>query len=159
MSRISQGLGHDPEVIVKTAAGTTDLGASPDSQDIVVLLNAAYTAAAAVTLPKASGTGRRVRVLNAAVQTQNITIAVRSAADVLAGVAASEVSTAVATASMLSFLATATDDTMIWKATDGTTGGKGGDTFEAVDVAEGKWFVQVKSFTTGVSATPFSAAV
>lgn len=159
MSRLSEGFGSNPSVTLKTTAGTLDLGATPDVNDIVVVLNAAFTAAAGVTLPAAVGSGRRVRVLNAAVQTQVITIAVRSAADIMAGVAASEVSSAVATAAMLSFLATATDDTMKWHGTDGTTGGKGGDTFDAIDVANGKWFVQVRSFTTGTSATPFSTAV
>ncbi len=120
----------------------------------VLVLNLASTNGQTITLPKSTGSGDKYEVRNNVAQTQTITIAALGT-DVFAGVARMVHTTAVAT-SAESFLTTASSDKMQWLGTDGTTGGKRGDSFEAIDIAAGTWLVKVECFTTGAVATPFS---
>lgn len=125
--------------------------------DRIVVVNALITGTCTITLPKATGSGARYRILNNVVLTQVLAIKGLASTDLMSGVADMVHTTAVAT-SAESFATTATDYFCRWKGTDGTTGGKRGDYFEALDIGPLLWLVRVRCFTTGAVATPFAAS-
>lgn len=123
----------------------------------IVLLNALVTGTMTFTLPKATGTGDRYRIVNNVVLTQVVDIKGLASGDLFSGAADMVHTTAVAT-SAEAFYTTATDYFCRWRGTDGTTGGKRGDIFEAIDVGPLLWLVSVRAFTTGAVATPFASS-
>lgn len=137
------------EPIAVTAS--TTLG--PVHAGTVVVVNAA--AGLTLTLPAASGTGRRFEVLIGTTVTSNsVIIQVANASDVMTGTAINAQDSA-DTAVM--FETAATSDTITMNGT--TTGGIKGDRVVLKDVADNLWSVAVVGSATGTEATPFSAAV
>lgn len=117
----------------------------------VVMLNAA--AGLTVTLPAASGTGRVFKIVVGTTVTSNgYVIQVASASDIIQGalgVTTDAAGVVIPTA--------AASDTITMNGT--TTGGVKGSTVILSDVASGVWAVGGALVSTGVEATPFSAAV
>jgi hypothetical protein len=107
------------------------------------------------TLPAASGTGEKYRVVvGTTVTSNNLIIQVANGTDVMSGSAlvaqdAGDTSVMFETAS--------TDDTITMNGS--TKGGIKGDIIELEDIAAGLWSVSISSSGTGTEVTPFSAAV
>jgi len=125
----------------------------------VTTVNAA--AGLTLTLPAATGTGRRYDIiLGTTVTSNSVIIKVASATDWMAGniwVAtdnASDVTIAFETAT--GALASRSD-TITLNGT--TTGGVAGDRFTLIDLASGQWGITGWTSATGTEVTPFSAAV
>lgn len=117
----------------------------------VYILNAA--AGLTVTMPAASGTGNKyIFHVGTTVTSNNYVIQAASASDVFNGGVA--ISTDIAGVTML---AAATTDTITMNGS--TTGGLVGSRVELTDVASGVWSLSGFLCSTGVEATPFSAAV
>lgn len=115
-----------------------------------------------ITLPAATGTGNRYRVIVGVAPTSgSIVAAVASATDFMRGFAytsqdAGGAGVTWATANT-GTLATESD-TMTWNRT--TTGiGSIGDAFELQDIASAVWSIYTEQNSNGTEATPFSAAV
>lgn len=106
-----------------------------------------------VTLPAASGTGRVYKiVVNTTVTSNSYVIQVASASDIIQGaigVSTDAAGVVIPTAS--------TSDTITMNGS--TTGGVKGSTVILTDAASGVWAVGGALVSTGVEATPFSAAV
>jgi hypothetical protein len=125
---------------------------SADYGHTVVLDRAAGVA---VTLPAASGSGGKFKVVVKTTVTSNSnTIKVANASDTMTGMAhvlqdGGDTSVAFETA--------ATSDTITGNGT--TTGGIKGDIWEIEDVAANLWSVRGTVSATGTEATPFSATV
>jgi hypothetical protein len=128
-----------------------------DHANKIIILNALVTQTCSITLPKATGSGDKYTIVNNVVLTQVVDIKGKASTDLMSGFADMVHSTAVAT-SAEAFLTTATDYICRWRGTDGTTGGKRGDTFEAIDIGPLLWLVRVRCNTTGSVATPFASA-
>ncbi len=119
----------------------------------VLTVNAA--AGLTLTLPAASGTGRRYEVVVGTTVTSNsVIIRVANASDVMTG-SAVQAADAGSTANM--WETAASDDTITFNGT--TTGGIRGDRVLLIDVATNLWAVTVIGAATGTEATPFSATV
>lgn len=130
-----------------TASAT--LGAS--HAGTTVTLNAA--AGLTATLPAATGTGRVYKIVVGTTVTSNsYVVQVASASDIIQGaigVSTDAAGVVIPTAS--------TSDTITMNGS--TTGGVKGSTIILTDVASGVWAVGGALVSTGVEATPFSAAV
>lgn len=118
----------------------------------VITLNRA--AGIAVTLPAATGSGAKFKIIVGTTFTGAATIKVVGD-DIMVGTAilfadGGDTSVAFATA--------ATSDTITFAA-DNTTGGIAGAFVELIDIAANTWFVQMVSDAAGSEATPFSATV
>lgn len=121
--------------------------------DRVVLVNTNSTVANTFTLPVATGSGVKFTVINGIAQTQgSVVVAANGTTDTLKGIALMVNSTVTNNAE--AFLTSATSDKVSFNRT--TTGGVGYDMVEAWDVIANQWQVQVKGFTGGTTATPFS---
>lgn len=125
----------------------------------ITTVNAA--AGLTLTLPAATGTGRRYDiVIGTTITSNSVIIKVASATDWLAG--AIWASTDNASDGTVSF-ETATgalasrSDTITLNGT--TTGGLAGDRFTLHDIGTGQWEVTGWMTATGTEVTPFSAAV
>lgn len=139
--------------IVTTTATALSLTVTEHAERIV-LVNTNSTVANTVTLPTAAGTGAKFTVINNITQTQgSVVVAANGTTDVISGVAFAVDSTGADTAS--AFYTTATSDKVTFNIT--TTGGLGGDTVEAYDIAANTWLVRVFFRGSGTLATPFSA--
>lgn len=106
------------------------------------------------TLPAATGSGNRYEVLVLITKTGDLVIQAASSSDTMSGyaiLAADGGDTAVM------FATAGTTDTVTLDGT--TTGGIIGAKAKFIDIASGKWFVEVYSDASGTEATPFSAAV
>lgn len=119
----------------------------------VVLVNTNSTVANTFTLPAATGTGDKYTLINNVVQTQGSVVFAAAGTDVVKGVCIAAHNTT--TTGGGSFNTTATSDKVTLNRT--TTGGLGGDMFEAWDSASGTWTVKVLINGNGTLATPFSA--
>lgn len=124
-----------------------------------VVVNAA--AGLTLTLPAATGTGRKYEiVIGTTVTSNSVVLRVASASDWYAGAIwaatdnASDVTIAFETAT--GALASRSD-TITLNGT--TTGGLAGDRFVFVDIASGQWELTGWMSATGTEATPLSAAV
>lgn len=123
----------------KTHAGTT------------TVINAA--AGLTLTLPAASGTGDEYTVfVGTTVTSNNAIIQVANATDIMQGVLS--VATDIAGVTCPT---TTTSDTITMNGT--TTGGIKGSYIVLKDMASGTWEVSGSLVSSGVEATPFSAAV
>lgn len=108
----------------------------------------------AVTLPAATGSGARYRLLVTTTVTGPTTIKVANAADTMIGV----VHTVTATTGAGTHQgASGTDDTITLNGT--TTGGIAGSSIELVDAASTKWFVRAALIGSGILGTALSATV
>lgn len=118
-----------------------------------------FSAAAglAITLPTATGSGWRVKLVNLTTITSNTTtIKVNNTTDAINGF--SNIISDDAGGPAKGFIAAAgSDDTITFNGT--TTGGYVGDIVEIEDVASGLFQVKVMGKATGTEATPFSATV
>lgn len=105
----------------------------------------------AVTLPAATGTGTKYRlvVTVAATATQH-TIKIGTTLEVFQGIVFSNSTTT----SCISFKATTTDNTLTLNGS--TTGGLAGDEYELTDVKTGVWQLCGRAGPTGAAATPLS---
>jgi len=108
-----------------------------------------------MTLPAATGTGAKYKIVVGTTVTSNsLKVQVANATDVMTGTALfgqDAADTAVL------FETAATDDTITLNGS--TTGGIKGDIIELEDLASGLWGVTVRGSATGTEATPFSATV
>ena len=138
--------------IVATTATVLALTVTQHGERVVVV-STNSTVANTLTLPVATGSGAKFTVINGIAQTQgSVVVAASGTLDVMKG-AALMVNTTV-TNQAQGFYTTASSDKVSFNRT--TTGGVGGDMVEAWDVAANTWQVQVKGFTGGTTATPFS---
>lgn len=139
---------------VVTLSGSTSI--QRDIHDGKVLLMTGTGAAYTQTLHAASGSGAHYRFVVGAVNTSNHVIAV-TGDDVMYGTVWTCSTTD--TPDLGQPWTTAADsDTITLNGT--TTGGQAvGDIIEVIDIAADKWLVLGHTNTSGVEATPFSAAV
>lgn len=136
---------------LSTLTASTTLDDSYD--DKVVLLDAA--AGLTVTLPAATGSGWRTRiVIKTTITSNNYIIQVANSTDVVQGFV-QNVSDDPATTK--GFIAGATDDTLTLNGT--TKGGLIGAVYEIQDIKSGFFQVVGRDCATGTEATPFSSAV
>lgn len=137
--------------IVTTTATALALTVTQHAEK-VVLINTNSTVANTFTLPVATGSGAKFHLINNIAQTQGtVVFAANGTTDVLVGTCCSYNTTA---ANAEAFRTTATSDKVTLNLT--TTGGLGGDEFEAWDSAANTWTVRVKVIGSGTLATPFS---
>lgn len=112
-------------------------------------------AGSTVTLPAATGSGAKFKlVVKTTITSNSLIVKVANATDVMTGTALfgqDAADTAVL------FETAATDDTITLNGS--TTGGIKGDIIELEDLASGLWGVTVRGSATGTEATPFSATV
>ncbi|UTY50432.1 hypothetical protein [Sinorhizobium fredii] len=112
-------------------------------------------AGSTVTLPAATGSGAKFKlVVKTTITSNSLIVKVANATDVMTGTALfgqDAADTAVL------FETAATDDTITMNGS--TTGGIKGDIIELEDLASGLWGVTVRGSATGTEATPFSATV
>ncbi|MEY9328248.1 hypothetical protein [Sinorhizobium fredii] len=137
---------------ISLTAATLSLTMATHGGATVVVDRAAGTT---ITLPAASGSGVKFKVVVKTTITSNdLIIQVANATDVMTGTALfgqDSADTAVL------FETAADSDTITM---DGSTaGGIKGDIIELEDLASGLWGVTVRGSGTGTEATPFSAAV
>lgn len=119
----------------------------------VITINAA--AGLTVTLPAATGTGRRYEfVIGTTVTSNNVVIQVANATDVMTGTAIMGQDSA---DTAVLFETASTSDTITMNGS--TKGGIKGDRIVLTDIASGLWSVSIVGSATGTEATMFSAAV
>lgn len=138
-------------IVVLTAATLALTAALHDGKTIVV--NKAD--GAALTLPAATGSGLRIRVIiGTTITSVGTTIKVANASDTMVGgvLVLQDAGSTVA-----GFEAGSTDDTITLNGS--TTAGIKGDEFVLEDVAVNLWVVWGRASGTGIEATPFSATV
>lgn len=124
-------------------------------REAVVVLNRA--AGVTVTLPAASGTGDRYRILvGTTVSSGSDIIQVANASDTMVGHVATGLTTGAAGADFGEAVG-GTDDTITMNGT--TTGGVKGSYVEVQDVAANLWLVQGNLVGSGTLATSISASV
>jgi len=140
-----------PARIIATTA--TALTLSDTHAERVVLINSNSTVANTFTLPPALGTGKKFTLINNVTQTQGTVKFAADGTDVLSGVCFAASSNAASGSAL--FMTTATSDYASLNLT--TTGGLGGDMFEAWDTGSGTWTVRMTTRCSGTVATPFAA--
>ncbi|QRY69178.1 hypothetical protein JVX98_13235 [Ensifer sp. PDNC004] len=116
---------------------------------------ASRAAGITMTLPAATGTGAKFKVVvNTTITSNNLIIQVANGTDVMTGTAL--VAQDAGDTSVI-FETAADSDTITMNGS--TKGGIKGDIIELEDVASGLWSVSVSASGTGTEVTPFSAAV
>ncbi len=144
----------------RAADVSTRLVAAGATEAITVLahdgrITALDTAAGSIcTLPSATGTGGIFRFVVTVKPTSNAHIVKVTTTDVMYGLAIGSDDDGVPANA---WATGATADTITLDGT--TTGGSIGDSIECIDIASGKWAVQVRITQSGTEATPFSATV
>ncbi len=108
--------------------------------------------AAAYTLPAATGTGDKYRIVLGATQTGAGTISATASGTFIGGA----ILFADSGATVVAFAPTAGDNTIDLFETGNTTGGMIGASYEFEDVATNVWQVKIISDAGGAEATPFS---
>ncbi len=108
--------------------------------------------AAAYTLPAATGTGDRYRIVLGATQTGAGTIKTTSSGVFIGNATLYQD----AGATVVGFSAAATDNTIDLLGTSNSTGGMIGASYDFEDVATNVWQVNIVSDAGGTEATPFS---
>lgn len=138
--------------IVNLTAATLSLTAALHDGKTVTVNRAAGST---LTLPAATGSGSRFRIIvGTTITSNNLIVQVANASDVMTGLALlgqDSADTAVL------FETASTSDTITMNGS--TKGGIKGDIIELEDIATNLWHVRVMGSATGVEATPFSAAV
>lgn len=135
--------------VVEVTASTLTMTAAGHS-GVTVVSNLAATQT--FTLPAATGSGNVYRIFVQTTKTGDLVIQVASASDVINGAVA-----VTTDAAGVVIPTAATSDTITMNGT--TTGGVQGSYVELQDMASGVWGVRGALVSTGVEATPFSAAV
>lgn len=136
--------------IVNVTASTTLTQAVHDGKTITANAAAGLT----LTLPAATGSGMKVRIIVGTTITSNDLIVQVVGDDTMTGTclfAQDSADTAVL------FETASTSDTITMNGT--TKGGIKGDLIELEDIAADLWHVRIVGSATGTEATPFSAAV
>lgn len=137
---------------IVTITSATTLSADTHESRTVVF-NAA--AGIAITLPAASGSGAKYKLVCGTTITSNsTTIKVANASDVMAGFA---IVAQDGGDTVVMFETASTSDTITFNGS--TTAGIKGDIVELEDVAANLWSVRITASATGTEATPFSATV
>lgn len=136
----------NPYVVVDTAAFTVN---ARDHANRTLLLSRA--AGSAVTMPSATGSGKRYRFIVLTAASGGSYVIRGDSTDLLVGNA---IQFADGGATMNGYEAGASDDTVTLNGT--TTGGLKGDLVEYEDIATNTYFVKVIAAATGVEASPFS---
>ena len=134
-------------------AALTMTAALHANKDIILTIAATQT----LTLPAATGTGNKYRIIVGVTATGDKVIQVANATDEFAGVIY-QVDTDTGDA-IVAYPAVDTDGFDTVTLDGSTTGGLAGDVIEIVDVAAGYFMLNGNSNATGVVATPLSAAV
>lgn len=155
-AEVAAVLGVQP--LVAITANTTLTPASHAGRTVIVNAAAGLT----VTLPAATGSGAKYRlVLGTAVTSNSFVVAVASGTDFFRGVAVVMSDTA---GSLIGFNTANTgtvateSDTLTWNRT--TTGtAVVGDSVELEDIATAVWYIRTLNNASLVEATPFSASV
>lgn len=143
--------GYEP-ISVTASALTLDYDLHNEAP---IVINRA--AGCTVTLPAATGSGAKFRVVvGTAVTSNSIVIQVANAADTMAGHLATGLATGAAGADFGEAL-TGTDDTITMNGT--TTGGLAGSYVELTDVAANLWLVNGRLVGSGTLASSASASV
>lgn len=151
LNRVADASGR---IVTTTAASLSLTEAAHDGKTVVV--NTAATFAA--TLPAATGSGARFKIIvGATVTTGSFTVSVADATDTMDGNAFFKTDNATNAANVIGFAATADDDTITMNGS--TKGGIIGDIIELEDIATNIWSVRITGTATGTEVTPFSAAV
>jgi hypothetical protein len=119
----------------------------------VVTLNRA--AGIAVTLPAATGSGDKYRLLVGTTFTGAATVKVVGN-DIMKGTALLFQDSA---DTVVGFATAADSDTIDLLGTANSTGGIAGESIELIDIAADTWYVNIVSDAGGTEATPFSATV
>lgn len=132
-----------------TDSTLTLTAAAHAGQTIVVNRAAGCT----ITIPDATGSGNRYRIVTIADQTGDLVVQAPDADNTMMGFAALGNDSAGSS----NFYTADTSDTITLDGT--TTGGKKGAVVDIQDIAADTWAVEVRSEASGTEATPFSAAV
>jgi hypothetical protein len=141
-----------PAAPVATTATSLAITAAAHANRTVVVNS---TAAIAITLPQALGTGNKYKfVVGVAATATSHTIKVANATDVMTGYAFCVTTTS---DNAEGFKTSATSDTITLNGT--TLGGVVGDIIEIEDIKTGVFSVRLSTAPTGTEATPFSATV
>lgn len=129
--------------------------ATLDASDAGTLCTVNAAAGLTLTLPAASGTGRKFTIfIGTTVTSNDVIIQVANATDVMSGLV---LSAADGGNTVNGWETASTSDTITLDGS--TTGGILGDMIELVDAASGVWAVQGRTSSTGTEATPFSTSV
>lgn len=129
--------------------------ATLNDSDAETILTVNAAAGLTLTLPAASGSGKKYMIyIGTTVTSNNVIIQVANASDVMAGLV---VSAADGGDTLNGWETASTSDTITLNGT--TKGGIKGDRYELIDCAANLWAVNGWSSSTGTEATPFSAAV
>lgn len=147
INRVADASGR---IVNLTAATLAVTEATHDGKTITVNRAAGST----ITLPAASGSGTRLRIIVGTTITSNALVVQVVGNDVMTGTclyAQDSADTAVM------FETAATSDTITMNGS--TTGGIKGDLIELEDIAADTWHVRIVGSATDTEATPFSAAV
>lgn len=149
----SSGLGfQDGSIVVVAIPATLTINAN-DHDGKTIRLD--KVDGVAITLPKATGSGLRFRILiGATITSVGTTIKVIDAVDVMRGLAFTLDDDGVPPNC---WAALSTSDTITMNGT--TSGGYQGDLWEFEDMKAGFWSVQGRIAETGTEVTPFSATV
>lgn len=129
--------------------------ATLNDSDAETILTVNAAAGLTLTLPAASGSGKKYMIyIGTTVTSNNVIIQVANASDVMAGLV---VSAADSGDTLNGWETASTSDTITLNGT--TKGGVKGDRYELIDCATNLWAVNGWSSSTGTEVTPFSAAV
>lgn len=146
---------------VPTAVTAATLTAAFDTTGFKIY-NLNKASGIAVTLPAASGSGKKfIFYLGATITSNSTTIAVANASDYLRG----QIFTSTDNGSGAGLTwptansGTASTESDTVTLNGGTTGGHIGDRIELIDIAANVWGITGTLGSTGTEATPFSAAV
>jgi hypothetical protein len=138
--------------IVNVAATATALTVTATEHgERVIILPIITSAGLTITLPAATGTGVRYKIVNPVVQTVSVTVTAL-AGDLMVGKAVGHHLTA--GASDL-FYPDASDDVK-WTFNITTTGGDGGDIVDLMDIATDRWLTDISFTGSGTLATGFA---
>jgi hypothetical protein len=141
---------------VATETGTA-LTLNADEHDGRIIAMSLAGSAVTYTLPDATGSGAKFKFVVGIVNTSNYVIQVANASDIMQG-SITTVSTTDTPDLAQPWITTGTSDTITLNGT--TTGGLTiGDWIEVTDLKDNTWTVTGVTSTSGVEATPFSAAV
>lgn len=152
-SLLIAGRNASPTPTTLSDASLTLTQAAHAGKDIILTIAATQT----ITLPAATGTGDRYRIVVGVTATGDKVIQVANATDEFAGVVY-QVDTDTGDA-LVAYPAVDADGYDTVTLNGSTTGGLAGDVIEIIDAAAGRFAIVGHTNATGVVATPLSAAV
>jgi hypothetical protein len=134
--------------VVDTTATTLSVTATQNAGKVLTI---STTAAIAISLPPATGTGDSYKFVIEVAATATSSTIKAAGSDVMQGVAWALTT---ASANVIGYPTTATSNTISLNGT--TLGGVVGDFIELTDIKTGIWSVKIFDQPTGSTATPFS---